>query len=47
VREQGLDVSYSRVRTVVRQRLDHFDLIGDTAIFDTNHAAVEQLRSES
>ena len=30
VRAQGLEVSYSRVRTVVRERLDHFDLIGDT-----------------
>ena len=39
VRAQGLDVSYSRVRSVVRERLEHFDLVGDAAIFDTNRCS--------
>ena len=47
VREQGVEVSYSRVRSVVHERLDHFELIGDTEIFDTNRAAVEQLQDEA
>jgi SulP family sulfate permease len=43
VRAQGVEVSYSRVRSGVRQLLDHFDLVGDTEIFDSNHTAVEKL----
>jgi high affinity sulfate transporter 1 len=43
VRAQGLEVSYSRVRSGVRGLLDHFDLIGATEIFDSNHTAVEKL----
>jgi hypothetical protein len=31
------------VRSVVKQRLDHFDLLGDTVIYESNHAAVESL----
>jgi high affinity sulfate transporter 1 len=47
VRAEGLDVSYSRVRSVVRERLDHFELVGDTEIFESNHTAVDRLRTES
>jgi SulP family sulfate permease len=44
--EQGIDVSFSRTRSVVLERLRHFDLVRDSPVFETNWAAVEALASD-
>jgi high affinity sulfate transporter 1 len=45
VREQGVEVSFSRVRTAQRALLEHYGLLGEAKIFDGNRAAVEALRT--
>ncbi len=39
VRARGVTFDYSRVRGELKTVLDHFDLIGDARIFETNRAA--------
>ena len=41
--EQDVDVSFSRTRSAVRERLEHFKLLRDSTVFETNWAAVETL----
>ena len=45
VREVGLEVSVSRMRTSVADRFAHFGLLADVEHFDSNHEAIEKLQS--
>ncbi|PZF39449.1 sodium-independent anion transporter [Curtobacterium sp. MCLR17_051] len=44
-RAQGVTVGFSRVRSATRAELEHFDLLGDSAVYTSNRAAVEALTS--
>ena len=43
VRSQGISSDYSRVRAEVKWELDHFDLLTDARLFDSNRQAVADL----
>ncbi|ROP74215.1 SulP family inorganic anion transporter [Curtobacterium sp. PhB115] len=44
--EQGVTVSFSRLRAGVREQFAHFDLLGDARQFSTNAAAATALRAD-